>query len=815
MASFLVPTSKQAAKRPGDSQQGAKSPAVKAKAGKPTSGITAWGSVARAADRHHAKASGASGASISVATSAAKAKAGKWVWMPDAKGSAAKSLSEADEPAENEPPWKPSPSKAPIKVSISSSQKGNATRRAGSDSSTAGLDRALELQQRRASSVDGSASESGLQRASSLDSNDFSAMSAAVKTHKSVAPKQVKAPREMISPDYEERDPYRLKHGVRAWASDDSVEVPPPWANFKDAGIPAELLRTFRAAGFSAPTPIQAQVWPVAHKRMDVIGIARTGSGKTLGFLYPAYQLMTSKPARSTAFRVLILAPTRELATQIHDEATKYEAASGFASACVYGGVPKKEQMPALQSGASILVATPGRLNDFLEYRQVDLRSIGYLVFDEADRMLDMGFEPQIRKILAEIPSSRQTLFFTATWPQKVKNLANEFLRGAWTVTIGNRDELKGNQDISQTLRTCAGRDKPGLLMSILREGGVADRSNAAAKGLVFCATKRQCDQLAQQLERSGIPCGAVHGDKNQRDREAALSALKEGRSKLLVCTDVAARGLDIKGMTLVVQYDPPGQIEDYVHRIGRTGRAGMKGDAVTIICERDTHALRNIITVMKRTNQKVTPEIDALARDAPRPPPPTRGPPVVTIDPNFKPGLSTGPLGQPPEAPVDGPVAELPRSAGGDGGGSGGGKGGKDRDFGSSFDMGGGGDGGKGGKGGKGGGRAGDWNCPKCGSLVFASKSSCFKCGTTKDADGGSDGGPPPRQSSPSRRRRSLSRRRRSPSRRRRSPSRRRRSPSRKRGRQSSDDSADNRRKRRRDDKRRRQRSPSRDSRG
>eukprot|EP00930_Biecheleria_cincta_P073173 TRINITY_DN604_c1_g1_i1.p1 TRINITY_DN604_c1_g1~~TRINITY_DN604_c1_g1_i1.p1 ORF type:complete len:723 (-),score=123.18 TRINITY_DN604_c1_g1_i1:195-2168(-) len=592
------------------------------------------------------------------------------------------------------------------------------------------------------------------------------------------------------------------------------VPQPPRYPSFDATPFAPVIKDALSRAGFPAPSQIQQFCWPLACQGSDVIGVAATGSGKTISFLLPAFTMIIERGIQAGPPSLLVMAPTRELAVQIQEEADKF-AKPDIVTVCCYGGAPKGPQADSLRSGVHGVIGTPGRINDFMEASQLNLRQVCKLVLDEADRMLDMGFEPQIRKILAEIPSSRQTLFFTATWPQKVKNLANEFLRGAWTVTIGNRDELKGNQDISQTLRTCAGRDKPGLLMSILREGGVADRSNAAAKGLVFCATKRQCDQLAQQLERSGIPCGAVHGDKNQRDREAALSALKEGRSKLLVCTDVAARGLDIKGMTLVVQYDPPGQIEDYVHRIGRTGRAGMKGDAVTIICERDTHALRNIITVMKRTNQKVTPEIDALARDAPRPPPPTRGPPVVTIDPNFKPGLSTGPLGQPPEAPVDGPVAELPRSAGGDGGGSGGGKGGKDRDFGSSFDMGGGGDGGKGGKGGKGGGRAGDWNCPKCGSLVFASKSSCFKCGTTKDADGGSDGGPPPRQSSPSRRRRSLSRRRRSPSRRRRSPSRRRRSPSRKRGRQSSDDSADNRRKRRRDDKRRRQRSPSRDSRG
>merc|ERR1719188_962572 len=241
-------------------------------------------------------------------------------------------------------------------------------------------------------------------------------------------------------------------------------------------------------------------------------------------------------------------------------------------------------------------------------------------------------------------------MFFTATWPKSVRNLANEFVRNAYTVTIGNRDELKGNQDITQIIKTCSFREKNRLLVVVLRQGGVADTNNGAAKGLVFASTKRICDTLAETLARQGIPCAAVHGDKKQNEREWAINGLKDGRIKLVVATDVAARGLDIKGVTLVVNYDPAGNTEDYVHRIGRTGRAGMRGHAVALVSERDTHALRGIIQVMKRTNQVVTPEFEELARSAPPPPPSGRaargGPPPVSNDPNFKPGLSTGGLG-------------------------------------------------------------------------------------------------------------------------------------------------------------------------
>eukprot|EP00435_Cladocopium_sp_Y103_P031438 s345_g7.t6 len=301
--------------------------------------------------------------------------------------------------------------------------------------------------QQRSTTASSSLSTDGLEKAlqssvgrgtkrSAPEDDDFAAMAAAVKGHKSMAPKQLKAPSEMASVSYEERDPYRLAQKIRAWSTKDpSKAVLLPWSQFEHAQMPPNLLHALRAAGFQAPTPIQAQVWPVAASGSDIIGIARTGSGKTLAYLYPAYLWMARRPGSAGSIRSLLLAPTRELATQIHAEAVKFASASNFTSACVYGGVPKKDQLPALRAGAPILVATPGRLNDFLEFRQISLSSVGYLVFDEADRMLDMGFEPQIRDIVKQVPKQRQTLMFSATWPEEG---SSHFRLGSSFIGLGN-----------------------------------------------------------------------------------------------------------------------------------------------------------------------------------------------------------------------------------------------------------------------------------------------------------------------------------------------------------------------------------------
>jgi len=615
------------------------------------------------------------------------------------------------------------------------------------------------------------------------------------------------------------------KHCSGATISDQEVKVQDPsgrpmtqyarYATFDEAPFPPVIMNALKKAGFPAPSQIQQYCWPLAMQGRDVIGVAATGSGKTISFLLPAFAMMIEQRMSPGAPALLVMAPTRELAVQIQEEADKF-GKPDIATICCYGGAPKGPQADAMRRGVHGIIGTPGRLNDFLEGNQMDLSRISKLVLDEADRMLDMGFEPQIRKILAKMPRQRHTMFYSATWPASVRRLASEFLNGAYTVTIGNRDELKGNQDITQLLQTCRSNDKNGQVMQILRQAGIADRNNTSAKGLVFCSTKRMCDQLAQQIDRQGVPCAAIHGDKNQREREAALNGLKEGKVKILVATDVAARGLDVKGVTLVINYDPPSNVEDYVHRIGRTGRAGQKGYAVALVSERDTHALRGIIQVMKRTNQNITPEIEELARNAPPPPPSGRasrgGPPPVQIDPNFRPGLSTGSLGVPgsePQASMGaGMSAPLPMDPGMGGGNMGGGSSFGGDGGGSSFGVGGGGGGG-GSFGGGGGGGGGGGNQEMCGDFRRGNCSRGDRC-RFSHGDGGGGGRPPPsfggggggafggahsfggggggRSDAPPGGGSRVGGRR-SPSRRRRSPSRKRRSPSRNRNRSRSRD--------------------------
>lgn len=366
---------------------------------------------------------------------------------------------------------------------------------------------------------------------------------------------------------------------------------------------------------FPGPSQIQAYTWPLSLDGKDVIGIAATGSGKTLAFLLPAFCDMMRgdmRPERNGA-SLLVMAPTRELAQQTELESEKFGHPIGIRTVCLYGGSPKRDQISKYRQGAHVIVACPGRLNDFLDGGQVHCNGIRKLVLDEADRMLDMGFEPQIRQILQRVPRERHTLFFTATWPKEVRKLANEILYRPCKVMIGNRDELKGNQDIYQVCRVVDDHRKADEILNLLREAGLLNR-DSHGKALVFCGTKRMCEQLSNQLYRGGVPCNAIHGDKDQRAREDALNGLKTGRLKVLCATDVAARGLDIKGVGLVVNYDCPPNTEDYVHRIGRTGRAGSKGYAVTFLSSADAGKVRGLIEVMERTNQPVDEEVRRMA---------------------------------------------------------------------------------------------------------------------------------------------------------------------------------------------------------
>jgi len=379
--------------------------------------------------------------------------------------------------------------------------------------------------------------------------------------------------------------------------------------------FPREILNEFRRAGFPGPSQIQAYTWPLALQGKDIVGIAATGSGKTLAFLLPAFCDMIRngvRPERAGA-GLLVMSPTRELAQQTEEEANRFGQCIGMRCVAMYGGAPKHQQMSKYRMGVHTIVACPGRLNDFLEGGQIHLDNVMKLVLDEADRMLDMGFEPQIRKILARVPKKRHTLFFTATWPKEVRKLASEILYNPFKVMIGNRDVLKGNQDVIQVVRIVDGYTKDRAVLGLLQEAGLT-RPDSVGKALVFANTKRMCEQISQTLYRSGLACASIHGDKDQMQRDEALNGLKHGRIKVLVATDVAARGLDIKGVGLVLNYDPANNTEDYVHRIGRTGRAGAKGYAVTFMTHQDGGKARGIIEVMERTNQEIPRELRDLA---------------------------------------------------------------------------------------------------------------------------------------------------------------------------------------------------------
>ncbi|XP_031249862.1 DEAD-box ATP-dependent RNA helicase 46 [Pistacia vera] len=399
-------------------------------------------------------------------------------------------------------------------------------------------------------------------------------------------------------------DAYRRRHEITVSGDD----VPPPFMSFEATGFPSEILREVHNAGFSAPTPIQAQSWPIALQNRDIVAIAKTGSGKTLGYLVPGFiHLKRRHNNPLLGPTVLVLSPTRELATQIQDEAGKFGKSSRIACTCLYGGAPKGPQLKDIDRGVDIVVATPGRLNDILEMRRISLNQVSYLVLDEADRMLDMGFEPQIRKIVKEVPVRRQTLMYTATWPKEVRKIAADLLVNPVQVNIGNVDELAANKAITQYIEVLAPMEKHRRLEHILRS------QEPGSKIIIFCSTKKMCDQLARNLTRQ-FGAAAIHGDKSQSERDYVLNQFRTGRSPVLVATDVAARGLDIKDIRVVVNYDFPTGVEDYVHRIGRTGRAGATGLAYTFFGDQDAKYASDLIKLLEGANQRVPPELREMA---------------------------------------------------------------------------------------------------------------------------------------------------------------------------------------------------------
>ncbi|EED88448.1 atp-dependent RNA helicase [Thalassiosira pseudonana CCMP1335] len=399
---------------------------------------------------------------------------------------------------------------------------------------------------------------------------------------------------------------------AQAWRASKQIVIvgegiPKPCMTFEEASMPEYVLSEVIKCGFDKPTPIQSQGWPMALKGKNMVGISATGSGKTLAFLLPAMIHINAqqylKPGEGPI--VLVLAPTRELAVQIKEECDKFGASSEIKNTVVYGGVPKSKQVRSLREGVEIVIATPGRLIDHLEQGNTNLKRVTYLVLDEADRMLDMGFEPQLRKIVSQIRPDRQVLMWSATWPKEVQNLARDYLSDFYQVTVGSLD-LAGNKDVTQMIDVCSDQDKYRNLLRYLRE-------NLTSKDrvLVFVETKKGCDMLTRSLRMDGFQARAMHGDKSQEERDWVLREFKSCQATLLVATDVAARGLDVDDIKMVVNFDFPNDTETYIHRIGRTGRAGKKGFAVSFfVTEKNGRMARDIIEILNRTQQNVPPEL-------------------------------------------------------------------------------------------------------------------------------------------------------------------------------------------------------------
>ncbi|XP_030562861.1 ATP-dependent RNA helicase p62 isoform X1 [Drosophila novamexicana] len=389
-----------------------------------------------------------------------------------------------------------------------------------------------------------------------------------------------------------------------------------PIQDFAEAYLPDYVVKEIRRQGYKSPTPIQAQGWPIAMSGANFVGIAKTGSGKTLGYILPAIvHINNQQPLqRGEGPIALVLAPTRELAQQIQQVATEFGSSSYVRNTCVFGGAPKGGQMRDLQRGCEIVIATPGRLIDFLSAGSTNLKRCTYLVLDEADRMLDMGFEPQIRKIVSQIRPDRQTLMWSATWPKEVKQLAEDFLGNYIQINIGSL-ELSANHNIRQVVDVCDEFSKEDKLKSLLSD--IYDTSENPGKIIIFVETKRRVDNLVRFIRSFGVRCGAIHGDKSQSERDFVLREFRSGKSNILVATDVAARGLDVDGIKYVINFDYPQNSEDYIHRIGRTGRSNTKGTSFAFFTKNNAKQAKALVDVLREANQEINPALENLARNS------------------------------------------------------------------------------------------------------------------------------------------------------------------------------------------------------
>jgi superfamily II DNA/RNA helicase len=376
---------------------------------------------------------------------------------------------------------------------------------------------------------------------------------------------------------------------------------------FADLGLSDELLKAVTEAGYSDPTPIQAQAIPSVLMMRDIIGIAQTGTGKTASFVLPMIDILASGRARARMPRSLILEPTRELADQVAQNFEKYAKYSKLSTALLIGGVSMGDQVKALEKGVDVLIATPGRLMDLFERGNILLTGCSLLVIDEADRMLDMGFIPDIENICTKLPAARQTLLFSATMPPPIKKLADRFLSNPKVIEVAR--PATTNTNITQKLVMVDERKKREVLRHLLRTEGVTT-------AIVFCNRKTMVRELNKSLKRHGFKSGEIHGDIDQSARLAELESFKSGEINILVASDVAARGLDIKGVSHVFNFDAPWHPDDYVHRIGRTGRGGATGTAITFATKSDAEAIDSIQKLIGTKIEQLKPDVSATDAD-------------------------------------------------------------------------------------------------------------------------------------------------------------------------------------------------------
>jgi ATP-dependent RNA helicase RhlE len=379
--------------------------------------------------------------------------------------------------------------------------------------------------------------------------------------------------------------------------------------SFTELPLSALLQERLTASRFITPTPIQSAAIPHALAGKDLLATAHTGTGKTLAFVVPMIERLLNSPA-SRVIEAVVLVPTRELAMQVHEQFEQLRGRTIRPAALVIGGVNEDRQLAAIRSGARVLVATPGRLEDFLRRRLVDLRQVQMLVLDEADRMLDMGFLPSLRRIVGVLPGDRQTLCFSATLEASVAGLVHEYTRNPVRIALGST--LKPVESIELHAFEVSSADKFDALSHLLR--------SEQGRTLVFARTKRGTERLAKHLMRDGFAAAMIHGDRSQSQRTSALSGFDQGRFKVLVATDVASRGLDIEDVAHVINYDLPTLPEDFIHRVGRTGRAGAPGRASTLVTPIESLELRNIERVLQLRLQRLEIKPGIMAERSSRP---------------------------------------------------------------------------------------------------------------------------------------------------------------------------------------------------